>query len=137
MFWKKFATILMVAFIVYALICIYSYTINGDVANVTQHMTPYQQIQEHYTCKDNVVKRLYDLHIYKTHPVSWPLTFISASLISTLILFAMDSLNWKNLFIAIPGIFIGVDVTRRFNQAHRLAGVDLEATQLYARYHEL
>lgn len=129
------AVIILVVGVLYAFIVFaFVYSVDGDVAITTQHISEYDCLKDKFQTKDKVVKRLLDLHIYKTHPVLWPMTFVASFISSYLLLYALNSACWRNMILAIPIFFVTTDLTRRVHHSHRLAGVDLEAMQLYSLY---
>jgi len=50
------------------------------------------------------------------------------------ILFWLNNFTVRNFATCFVLIFLAMDLTRRFAQAHHTAGIDLEAAQLYSHY---
>jgi hypothetical protein len=118
----------------------YVYTVEGDIRTPFENCSKYEEIRCAYQSAEDktaIVDRLHKLAIYKRYEVLWPFTFLGSSLAAYLILVATGAFSAQNLIITIPIIFVTIDLSRRWVDCHRHGGIDIEATQLMARYKEL
>jgi len=90
-----------------------------------------------YTSPDQVVERLHQLILGKTHGVLWPLQFVLAAL-AALLLSGLTEQSDPLIFACMTAfIFIVIDVLQRWRAGHIYPRLQLEAAFLEAHYHEL
>ena len=95
------------------------------------------KIDKKYNKKEEIVKRLHDLLIYDKESVLWPYTLLTSMIISTGLLYVINSLNLRNYIISVIFLFLTIEFPRRWANTHTKIQRVSEASQLLGKYNKI